>query len=103
MNLKIWKFILFFTLLFPVVSHSKETVTEKSMCEGRVKVRTTSYGQSLPPQAAYIRASDGAQIAWYNDWGANIDEKYFDVGANEIKTGAYTFDEDKFCKYLKTH
>lgn len=81
------------------VQQHSNTKTEY-MCADKVKIVTEQESPSIPPRVSYIRASDGATVAYYGDFGAYIYPEYFSIDRSQIEKG-YEFDEANFCKYLK--
>lgn len=78
----------------------KTNTTTTYMCGDKVKIVRVQDLPSLPPRISYIRVSDGSNIAYYGDFGAYIYPEYFNIDRKQIEQG-YSFNEEKFCKYLK--
>lgn len=78
----------------------KTNTTTTYMCSGKVKIVREQDSPSLPPRISYLRARDGASVAYYGDMGAYIRPEYFSIDREQIEEG-YSFNETNFCKYLK--
>lgn len=86
----------------PLTNMGQQPTTKvEYMCADKVKIVTEQDSPSLPPRVSYIRASDGATVAYYGDFGAFIYPDYFSIDRSQIERG-YEFDEANFCKYLKS-
>lgn len=79
----------------------KGNITVTYMCEGNVKIVREQDSPSLPPRIFYLRASDDMQIATYGDFGAYVQPEFFNIDRSKIEQG-YSFNEENFCKYLKS-